>query len=582
MARWPTLLLTGALLIAGAVVLAGASADAQGRFGPLAAACAADLTVDPPSGPTAQTWSGAVGSDVRGGDVEVHVPGGRIDVATWGRWEWRVEVGGSAVAPARTQVHADTDDGRFDLEVEGVSETVGVDTASLDRPVVRVRLPALHFQRITVDVTTPADDRPADLAETVRPPGVRVATVRGGTLTVAGDVLRTALAGATLDRAKISAHTADVVVASSRIGELGIDLLTAETLCVADHAGTTVTVRAGTADLLLADLDIRDLQATIDDGSLVADGLAAANATASLATGDIDVEAAPPSNGTYLLNVAEEGSVALTVPEDARHGYLARLIAPDGTARHSLSHAVIVREDPHARTVRTTGFEERPVRTDVTLATERGDVTLEGEGSGTPPTAPGDPAPPTGQTAGLLAAAGIALYLIWSKAKLGAAALFSRIHGDEALEHDLRRRIHEVVHDEPGIHFRALKRELGVARGTLEHHLDKLVHTGHLCESSSSGYRCFFPAGAVDRRVMEAAQALRTETARRVFHAARRMPGGSLAELAAEAGLSDASTSYHLRRLADVGLLEKERDGRRLKVRLTTTGERAVHDLNLA
>lgn len=174
-----------------------------------------------------------------------------------------------------------------------------------------------------------------------------------------------------------------------------------------------------------------------------------------------------------------------------------------------------------------------------------------------------------------------ALYYVWPKLKLLGGALYSRIGRDpqEVLENDDRRRIHELVQDEPGIHFRELRRRLDTGAGLLEHHLEKLERAALVTEVREESYRGYFPPGSVDRQVMEAAPRLRSETARDLLRAVRAEPGASIRDLADGAGVSRSTAGYHVRRLASEGVLEKEEAGRGVAVRLTDLGERAVEDL---
>lgn len=191
---------------------------------------------------------------------------------------------------------------------------------------------------------------------------------------------------------------------------------------------------------------------------------------------------------------------------------------------------------------------------------------------------------PSGETAAgvsLLAVLTGTIYYVWPKIKLLAGALYSRIGRDpqEVLANDDRRRIHELVQDEPGIHFRELRRRLDTGAGLLEHHLEKLERAALVTEVREDGYRGYFVPGEVDREVMEVAGRLRSETAGELVQQVRERPDASIRELAEAAGVSRSTAGYHVRRLADDGVLEKETDGRGVAVRLTDLGERALRDL---
>lgn len=76
------------------------------------------------------------------------------------------------------------------------------------------------------------------------------------------------------------------------------------------------------------------------------------------------------------------------------------------------------------------------------------------------------------------------------------AALYTRIVREDLLQHPLRRRLHEIVHAEPGIHLREAQRRLGTTWGPLAFHLRMLVQAGHLRLEKRGGYTHVWPQGA--------------------------------------------------------------------------------------
>lgn len=173
---------------------------------------------------------------------------------------------------------------------------------------------------------------------------------------------------------------------------------------------------------------------------------------------------------------------------------------------------------------------------------------------------------------GLLAALSGALYYFWPALKgLPAAGLFSRLREDRLLEHPVRRRVHDAVQGEPGIHFQELARRAAVGNGALDHHLRKLVAAGLLTVRKAPGYTCYFPK-ATDRRMMDAAPSLRSGGSRLVLDAVAQRPGASSRDLAGQLGLAPSTVSYHLKRLETAGLVLP---GAQAGVRLTPLGEQA-------
>lgn len=183
------------------------------------------------------------------------------------------------------------------------------------------------------------------------------------------------------------------------------------------------------------------------------------------------------------------------------------------------------------------------------------------------------PASPKAATGiSLVAALAGALYYFWPALKGATVGLFSRTRDDELLAHPRRAQVLQLVEAQPGIHFQDLARTLGIGRGNLEHHLRKMVAAGVLTKVLHGGYACYFPKGAVDRRVMAAAPLLRSG-GRPVLAMVRERPGLSGRQIALELGLSQSTVSYHLRRLEKAGLVFGV--GAAGGVRLSPLGEQA-------
>ncbi|MFB6107910.1 MAG: winged helix-turn-helix transcriptional regulator [Haloplanus sp.] len=124
-----------------------------------------------------------------------------------------------------------------------------------------------------------------------------------------------------------------------------------------------------------------------------------------------------------------------------------------------------------------------------------------------------------------------------------------------------RREIYQLVADEPGAHFRRLLGRVEYAQGTLQYHLRRLAEDGLVAVEDDGKYTRYYPAeefSAADRTVMNA---LRRTYSRRII--AYLLAEGELttAELSDELGKSRSTVSWHLSKLHDAGLVEKDRRG---------------------
>lgn len=173
---------------------------------------------------------------------------------------------------------------------------------------------------------------------------------------------------------------------------------------------------------------------------------------------------------------------------------------------------------------------------------------------------------------GSAAAAGTAWYTrAWKYLKFapGLAPLYTRISRDELLEHPTRAQIHEAIQETPGIHLSQLSRSLELSWGTLLHHLRKLEDANLVTSEETQGKRCFFLPGQVSSEERSILPALENEKARKIaeFYAAN--PGASQSEAAEALGYSPALISWHLNKLEEAGVVERERVGRRHQVGIT-------------
>ncbi len=141
--------------------------------------------------------------------------------------------------------------------------------------------------------------------------------------------------------------------------------------------------------------------------------------------------------------------------------------------------------------------------------------------------------------------------------------LYSRLGRDELLEHDVRRAIFDHVRENPGVHVSALADAVDVGWGTAVYHLERLESARLLTTERRGNHKCIFEnGGAVTEEAREAIPLLKSERAREVLAYLTDNPAASQKELGETLDMSPALVSWHVGRLADAGLVTKERRGR--------------------
>lgn len=137
------------------------------------------------------------------------------------------------------------------------------------------------------------------------------------------------------------------------------------------------------------------------------------------------------------------------------------------------------------------------------------------------------------------------------------------------LELESRRRIYQHIADGPGIHFRSLVDELDYAKGTVQYHLHWLVENGIVERSEDGKYTRYYPMESFDETDTEVMNALRSEYRRRIVAYLASEDSLTTSELSDSLGKSSSTVSWHLSNLEEKGVVEKHRDGRKVKYELS-------------
>jgi DNA-binding transcriptional ArsR family regulator len=141
------------------------------------------------------------------------------------------------------------------------------------------------------------------------------------------------------------------------------------------------------------------------------------------------------------------------------------------------------------------------------------------------------------------------------------APLFSRMRRERLLDHPARELIMRRIHDRPGIHYRALLRDLDMANGTLAFHLSHLEKAGYVKCLKAHGRKHFYPTDCHP----DSREWLETDSRGLIVKFLLASPGATRQEVAKALGFGQSKVSYHLTVLRSSGLLETRRVGAREK-----------------
>jgi len=140
--------------------------------------------------------------------------------------------------------------------------------------------------------------------------------------------------------------------------------------------------------------------------------------------------------------------------------------------------------------------------------------------------------------------------------------LYTRLRKEDLLEQYTRGKIHGFLLANPGEHFSAIGKALGVSSGNLAYHLTVLEREGLIASKREGTYRRFYPPGAR----LAAGDGL-TLVQRAVWEVVRDAPGINQKGIAAVLGTTPAALSRHLHKLEGLGFIEAKRAGMSVRYR---------------
>ncbi|MEN6611063.1 MAG: winged helix-turn-helix transcriptional regulator [Methanoregulaceae archaeon] len=140
---------------------------------------------------------------------------------------------------------------------------------------------------------------------------------------------------------------------------------------------------------------------------------------------------------------------------------------------------------------------------------------------------------------------------------------YREISSQNVLFQDVRARIYNTIRNNPGIHLHGISQRTGIGIGTARYHLRMLLRTHKVTLNRDAGSIHFFEKrGAYTGREQEILKHLQNPTARKLIHTILENPEASRHHLAAAAGISGSSVTWHIKRLEADGIVASARIGR--------------------
>lgn len=123
-------------------------------------------------------------------------------------------------------------------------------------------------------------------------------------------------------------------------------------------------------------------------------------------------------------------------------------------------------------------------------------------------------------------------------------------------------RVLQHIQENPGCHLRQIKRELTMAMGTIQYHLNLLEKQGKISSEKQNLHKYYFPIGLFNQNERDVLKILNQETAREILLIVMEKEKPSQTDIADTLKISSASVNWHIKRLTDLGLILEQKDGK--------------------
>ena len=148
--------------------------------------------------------------------------------------------------------------------------------------------------------------------------------------------------------------------------------------------------------------------------------------------------------------------------------------------------------------------------------------------------------------------------------------------GSSKPEDNTTDQILRFIQENPSCHLRKIKKDLGLAMGTVQYHLDKLEKAGRITSQKQGLHKYYFVVGAFEEDEKQLLEVLSSETAREILMFIVEQSYPSQTEISTHMGISSASISLQLKRLQDHRIVDEIKEGKFKRYKLHGDSKKVV------
>lgn len=143
--------------------------------------------------------------------------------------------------------------------------------------------------------------------------------------------------------------------------------------------------------------------------------------------------------------------------------------------------------------------------------------------------------------------------------------LYAKVKKEEVISQFTRGRILGYIEANPGEHFGAILQGLSLSNGNAVYHLRLLEKGGYVVSRNDRTFKRFYPKGM---KLPPNNGTPLSELQQRILSCVRQAPGISQKEIVGVLGLRQSTLEYQIQKLADAGLIRREKVGRKVPLYL--------------